>query len=276
MEEYQIARALSYDFGALANMFTEAFTGYFFPMNMTPEALANHWRLYHIDGARSLVMRDPEGTFVGMTLIGARGTRGWCGGFGVAPAFRGHGAGKRLAREMVETARASGLRSLKLEVLAQNDAARAIYKSAGLTVRRRVRTVEIAVAALPNDEIRDASQVATSAPLMAEDVLAAQPIWQQELASLLALTTETAQVTDSAGQRSSLVYVRSGATIRILTANVSNSITDLELVALLRQAAGDASAIQLTNCPDSSSILARCQLLGFTAVYGQDEMYMAL
>jgi ribosomal protein S18 acetylase RimI-like enzyme len=276
MEEYQFARALSYDFGALANMFTEAFTGYFFPMNMTPEALANHWRLYHIDGARSLVMRDPEGTFVGMTLIGARGTRGWCGGFGVAPAFRGHGAGKRLAREMVETARASGLRSLQLEVLAQNDAARATYKSAGLTVRRRVRSVEIAITTLPNGADRDASQVATSASRMAEDVLAAQPIWQQELASLLALTTETAQVTDSAGQRSSLVYVRSGATIRILAANVSNSITELELVALLRQAAGDASAIQLTNCPDSSSILARCQSLGFAAVYGQDEMYMAL
>ena len=150
MDEYQFARALTYDFGALANMFTEAFTGYFFPMNMTPEALANHWRLYHIDGARSMVMRDEEGTFVGMTLIGVRGTRGWCGGFGIAPAFRGHAAGKRLARAMVETARASDLRSLQLEVLSQSEPARAIYESAGLTVRRRVRTVELAIAALPD------------------------------------------------------------------------------------------------------------------------------
>jgi ribosomal protein S18 acetylase RimI-like enzyme len=276
MEEYQFARALSYDFGALANMFTEAFTGYFFPMNMTPEALANHLRLYHIDGARSLVMRDPEGTFVGMTLIGVRGTRGWCGGFGVAPAFRGHGAGKRLAREMVETARASGLRSLQLEVLAQNDAARAIYESAGLAVRRRVRTVEIAVEALPDGTERGASQITTSAPLMAEDVLAAQPVWQQELASLLAMTTETAHLSDGAGQCNSLVCVRSGATTRMLAANVAKSLTEQELVALLRQAAGDASVIQLTNCPDSNSILARCQALGFTEIYRQDEMYVAL
>jgi ribosomal protein S18 acetylase RimI-like enzyme len=276
MEQYQFARALSYDFGALANMFTEAFTGYFFPMNMTPEALANHWRLYHIDGARSLVMRDPEGTFVGMTLIGARGIRGWCGGFGVAPAFRGHGAGRRLAREMVETARASSLRSLQLEVLSQNAAARTIYESAGLPLRRRVRTVEIVVAALPNEADYNASQVTTLAPLVAEDVFAAQPVWQQELASLLAMATETAHVTDRAGQRNALVCARAGATTRILAANVSNSITEQELVALLRQAAGDASAIQLTNCPDSGSILARCQSLGFTAVYGQDEMYMAL
>ena len=202
MDEYQFARALTYDFGALANMFTEAFTDYFFPMNMTPEALANHWRLYHIDGARSMVMRDEEGTFVGMTFIGVRGTRGWCGGFGIAPAFRGHGAGKRLAREMVEMARASGLRSLQLEALSQNEPARAIYESAGLTVRRRVRTVELAIAALPDGTERGASQIATSAPLVAEDVMAAQPVWQQELASLLAITTETAHVTDSAGQRS--------------------------------------------------------------------------
>ena len=61
MEEFQFTRALSYDFGALANMFTEAFTGYYFPMTMAPDALANHWRLYHIDGARSLVMRDSQG-----------------------------------------------------------------------------------------------------------------------------------------------------------------------------------------------------------------------
>jgi hypothetical protein len=221
-------------------------------------------------------MRDPEGTFVGMTLIGARGTRGWCGGFGIAPAFRGHGAGKRLAREMVETARASGLRSLQLEVLAQNEAARAIYESAGLTVRRRVRTIEIAITALSDGTERGASQVATSASLVAEDVLAAQPVWQQELASLLAMTTETAHVTESAGQRSSLVYVRSGALTRILAASVAKSFTEQELVALLRQAAGDSSVIQLVNCPGSSSILARCQALGFTEVYSQDEMYRAL
>jgi ribosomal protein S18 acetylase RimI-like enzyme len=276
MEEYQFTRALSYDFGALANMFTEAFTGYFFPMNMTPEALANHWRLYHIDGARSLVMRDLDGTFAGMTLIGARGTRGWCGGFGIAPAFRGHGAGKRLAREMLETARASALRSLQLEVLSQNAAARAVYEAAGLTVRRHVRTVEIALSALPDVADTDARRVVTSAPLIAEDVLAAQPVWQQELASLLAMTTETTHVTDAASQRSSLVCARSGALTRILAASVTNSLADRKLIALLRQATGDSSVIQLTNCPDSSSMLARCLSLGFIEKYSQDEMHVTL
>jgi ribosomal protein S18 acetylase RimI-like enzyme len=276
MEEYQFARALDYDFRALAGMFTEAFTGYFFPMNMTVEALANHWRLYHIDGARSLVMLDPDGASAGLSLIGARGTRGWCGGFGVAPAFRGRGAGKRLAREMVESARASGLRTLQLEVLSQNDAARAIYTSAGLRVRRHVRTVEIAVAALPDVDDVQASLVATSTPLVAEDALAAEPVWQQELASLLAMATQTTQLTDSAGQRSALVCVRSGASTRVLAASVAGSLTEQELIALLRRAAGDSPRLQLVNCPESSAMLAPCQALGFTEVYSQDEMYIAL
>jgi ribosomal protein S18 acetylase RimI-like enzyme len=276
MEEFQFARALTYDFGALASLFTEAFTDYFIPMTMTPEALATHWRLYHIDGARSLVMLDRSGAFAGMTLLGARGTRGWCGGFGVTPAFRGRGAGKRLAREMVETARTSGLRSLQLEVLAQNGAARSVYETAGLRVRRHVRTVEIAIAALPAGADADSGQLTTSAQLEAADVLATQPVWQQELASLLAMTTETTYLTGSAGQRSALLYNRSGERARILAANVSQFITEQELIALLRRAAGDTAAIQLINCPDSSPVLARCQALGFSEVYRQDEMSIAL
>jgi GNAT superfamily N-acetyltransferase len=276
MDDYQFSRALAYDFAALAVMFTDAFTGYFFPMNMTVEALATHWRLFHIDGARSLVMRDSLDAFAGLAFIGVRGTRAWCGGFGIAPAYRGRGAGKRLAREMVDTARASGLRSLQLEVLSQNQAARAVYEGAGLTVRRRVQTVQIAVAALPDDADAGASQIATSAPLVGEDVLAARPVWQQELASLLAMTTETTHLTVAAGQKSSLVCQRLGESVRILAASAPKTISEQELLALLRGAAGDASSIQLVNCPDSSPILARCQALGFTKIYAQNEMCLAL
>jgi RimJ/RimL family protein N-acetyltransferase len=280
MDEYRFARALAYDFGALAAMFTSAFTGYFFPMTMTAEAMVAHWRLNHIDGARSLVMLDVEGAFAGMTLIGARGTRGWCGGFGIVPAFRGRGAGKRLAREMVETARASGLRSLQLEVLSQNAAARAIYEGAGLSVRRRLQTVEIAVATLPDGAdtrpLVAAVPVGSAAALDVEVALAAQPIWQQELASLLAITTETTQITDSAGAQTALICARSGDKTRILAASVAPSLAVQELTALLHRAAGESSAIQLVNCPASDALMARCQALGFTEVYSQDEMYLAL
>jgi len=172
MEEYQFARALSYDFGALANMFTEAFTGYFFPMNMTPEALANHWRLYQIDGARSLVMRDPEGTFVAMTLIGARGTRGWCGGFGVAPAFRGHGAGKRLAREMVETGDALPLEVSDVAIEErQHLGLVAGQRACGLGTDERAHAVHVGLAERGEEvvEAADGPGVATKVSVGIED-----------------------------------------------------------------------------------------------------------
>jgi hypothetical protein len=177
---------------------------------------------------------------------------------------------------MVESARASGLGSLQLEVLSQNDAARALYKTAGLEKRRHVRTLEIAVEALPDVTAESASPVAAEATLFADDVLAAQPVWQQELATLLAITTETAHVTDSAGERSSLVYARAGEKSRILAARVTASLSERELVKLLRRAAGEAAVMQLVNCPETDTILARCQELGFTEVYSQDEMYLAL
>jgi ribosomal protein S18 acetylase RimI-like enzyme len=130
MEEFQFTLALSYDFGALANMFTEAFTGYFFPMTMAPDALANHWRLYHIDGARSLVMRDSR-AFTGIALIGARGA---VRRVGIAPAFRGRGAGKRLAREMIR--RRAYLVSAACGSSCRGTSAQASMRG-WLTVRRR-------------------------------------------------------------------------------------------------------------------------------------------
>jgi hypothetical protein len=139
-----------------------------------------------------------------------------------------------------------------------------------------MRTLEIELIALPDAAAADAHRVATAATLFAEDVLAAQPVWQQELASLLAMTTETTHSTDRGGRRCSLVCARSGIRTRILAASVATSVSEQELIALLRQAAGASTAIQLTNCPDSATIMALCRSLGFGELYSQDEMDIAL
>ena len=55
-------------------------------------------------------------------------------GITVEPAFRGHGVGRALLDAAVSEARARGARRLTLRVLSHNDAALALYGSAGFVV----------------------------------------------------------------------------------------------------------------------------------------------
>src|SRR5579871_258051 len=111
--QYRFSDATGYTLAQMTEMHNESFSGYFMPATMTPEMTAHFWRVYQIDASRSVVMHDQTGTFVGMARVGVRGNRGWCGGFGIAPAFRGSGASKLLAAEMVRVARDSGLTTLQ-------------------------------------------------------------------------------------------------------------------------------------------------------------------
>src|SRR5579859_1164896 len=118
--QYRFSDATGYSFTQLCEMHNASFSGYFFPATMTPNATADFWRMYQIDATRCVVMHDQQGTFVGMARMGTRGKRGWCGGFGIVPEFRGCGVSKILAQQMVQVAHNSGLMSLQLEVLSQN------------------------------------------------------------------------------------------------------------------------------------------------------------
>ena len=54
-------------------------------------------------------------------MLGLRGERGWCGGFGIVPEFRGMGLANWLCEKLVERGRELELATLQLEVLAQNE-----------------------------------------------------------------------------------------------------------------------------------------------------------
>ncbi len=276
MTTYRFSNALDYTHAQLAEMHNESFSGYFFPMTLTAEGSAWFWRVFDIDAASCVVMHDEQGAFAGLARMGVRGSRGWCGGFGIAPAFRGTGASKALAAQMVQVARENSLTTLQLEVLTQNVKAIKLYEHAGFAATRRLFGMQIKLEALP-----------TAAPGLLPEKVAPpvlfdhlyeryQPDWERELASILTIGTYALALPGTDGQLNGLLFQRAGETIQIHGALLQDDLPNADLAALLRAAAGEATGIQIFNEPEDSPFLARCRDLGFEEFFSQHEMFLTL
>ncbi len=271
---YRFSNALGSTFEQLAEMHNMSFTGYFLPISMTPPQVADFWRINQIDATRCVIMHDVNGAFVGMARMGTRATRGWCGGFGIVPAFRGTGASKMLAYEMVRVARDSGLAQLQLEVLSQNSPARKLYENVGFVTQRRLFSLEIATSALPDTPLSSYTfeRVPIETLLSWSQKPAAQPCWGNELISLFTIGSEMLVMRGSDARSNAIIAQRSGDKIRIQTAFLQSELTDVELATLLRTIARDAPMIQVFNEPEESPLVQRYLSLGMTEFVSQYEM----
>lgn len=278
MNKYRFSNALGYTFEQLAEMHNASFSGYFVPISMTAAQIADFWRINQINATRCVVMHDENGDFVGLARMGTRGTRGWCGGFGITPAFRGSGASKLLANEMVRVARESGLTLLQLEVLSQNSRARKLYEQVGFVVHRRLFGLEIATSALPTSS----SPSLPTENISAETLLSRfqqrshQPCWNLEAASVLTANTEAFVASGPDGHQNAVIVQRIDDKIRVQAVLLQGQFTDEAFAALLRTAAADATMIQVYNEPEESPLLQRYLALGFTEYFSQDEMLLKL
>lgn len=275
MSEYQFSNALGYTLEQMSEMHNASFSGYFMPSEMTPEMTADFWHSNSIDALRSVVMHDEHGTFVGMARMGARGKRGWCGGFGIVPEFRGTGASLLLAEQMVRVARETGLTSLQLEVLTQNTRAFKLYERVGFVTTRRLFGLMRSTESLPDGEPALRTERVAIEMLLAEFANVVQPCWGCELATILNGSSEAIVTSNARGQRSGLIVQRNKA-MTILTSFLQSELTDDELAALLRQAAGETGTLVVYNEPEESPYLARYRALGFSEFYTQYEMSMQL
>lgn len=173
---------------AYAAAFTSAFEGYAVPIRVDATWLARRVRYEQHDLLNSLVALE-GGETVGMAVLAVRGARGWVGGFGVVPRWRGRGLGRRLVSELLGRARAAGVRRLSLEVLAGNTAAMRLYEGAGMRVTRDLlileRPAEGSGAAAPR---ATALAEAPAAELVEHftRLHPEPPVWQREPPSLLA------------------------------------------------------------------------------------------
>jgi GNAT superfamily N-acetyltransferase len=135
------ASAATYTLDALGDIFTRSFEDYFYPGTTTAAILAARVRTEQIDLQRSLVMRVGADTG-GIALLGLRGDRAWCGGFGVILPLRGRGLAHELAAAMLEQARQAGARGCGLEVLTRNQRAIKTYTRAGFHALRDLQVLE--------------------------------------------------------------------------------------------------------------------------------------
>ena len=75
----------------LAVATNRTFEKYFLPVEHTVDGFATFCRIHNLDTARSVTLRNQAGDLVGLTMLGIRDERAWCGGFGIVLEFRGQG-----------------------------------------------------------------------------------------------------------------------------------------------------------------------------------------
>ena len=175
----------------LAAAFNTSFAGYFFPQHLTGETFARRVRLEQIDLYHSLLAYEGE-EFVGLSLLGIRGERGWCGGFGIVTEHRGRGRAQELMNEFMAEARRCGMKNLSLEVLARNTPARTLYERAGMKVTRDLLILGRDLEADAPEQSTGLAEVAPATLLRHFERLHQRtPAWQRALPLLL--TTDGAR-----------------------------------------------------------------------------------
>lgn len=276
ISKLQFVSASTVSLEAFAAAFTSAFEGYPVAFKVETGWLARRARQEQYDLLNSLVAL--EGTeAVGVAVLAMRGMRGWCGGFGVVPRWRGRGLGHRLMAELIGRARAAGLRSLSLEVLAGNTAAIRLYERAGMRITRNLLVMERPAEWTPPAKPRCAAPQEAAATELLEHFTRLHrepPVWQREPASLLTANVRGLYL----GARS---RPRAYALLR-LTPEGETLLSDLAAAdtrqarALCAALGHVAGVLKLNNEPERSPFAAPLLEHGFREILRQHEMTMEL
>lgn len=120
-----------------AALMNAAYADYFVPMHLTADLVRSMDRFYDVDLPGSVVAYE-DGEPVGTVLLSRREDRGWVSGVGVVPHDRRRGIGRCMMEAVLDRAQRDGLRTVTLEVIAQNAAARALYGVLGFALGREL------------------------------------------------------------------------------------------------------------------------------------------
>ncbi len=119
------ATALSYD--RLTLLINQAYINYYLPIWIDAAQFARMCAVEDIDLQKSVVALVDD-TPVALALLAVRGDAGWLSGLGVLAPWRRRGIARRIVEQIQATAKAEALRTVRLEVLAQNEGGLALYQ----------------------------------------------------------------------------------------------------------------------------------------------------
>ena len=268
--DVSLVSAARYDTAALAELFTAAYDGYWFPIRLDAAAFEQLMATLDLDLQASVVAVADDDRPAGLAMLGVRGAEGWVAGMGVVPERRRAGTGELLMRALLDQARARGLARVTLEVLEQNQPARRLYEGLGF---RHTRLLEIWT--LPGGEGEAAAQevdLDTALAIVRAARGAPEP-WQRAAATIDRYRERDDRTRALGLDGGALVYrlADGRATLLQLAAPSLEATRELVLAALAGTSGG-----AFLNVPDDDPSRAALGELGGTVAARQLELELAL
>lgn len=278
-DQPEFVRASSITLAVFADLYTRSFENYFYPMLQTTEAFAARIRFEQLDLHHSVVM-CVHGDAVGQATLGIRDGRGWCGGFGIVPTWRGQGLAPHLFATFLEWARAAGVHKLGLEVLTRNGPALKVYVKAGMHIVRDLYLLQWHAAADRLSAIPDATadfwnakSFAAFLPHFAR-LHPARPCWSRDVPTLLVRRDQHALALGQRDHPDGYVIYSVGEQGAFITDFAATGIDPARQ--LLRFLQARHHKIKVTNEPGDSALTSAFFDLGFVESDRQHELAMSL
>lgn len=247
------------------------YTGYFVPVYFTESQLTQWMEAGSFDLSRSLVLMDGL-TPVGFSFLGVRGRRGWIGGFGISPDYRGRGLADQLFGEHVDLCREEGLETVQLEVLVENWAQR-VYARAGFRITRRLCILQ---GTLPHPTGRapvyqgDAARLLPYSPGLHGEY---PPVWQREPSSLnVSMPAETEGLYTGPAEEPTGYVLFQAAPDRVRILDAAGGEAEARALVQGLAARFRETAVSVVNEPEGSPFYRALLGAGCTEVRAQWEM----
>jgi hypothetical protein len=216
--------------------------------------------------------------------LAVREDRGWIGGVGVVPRYRGQGVGRMVMQSLIDSARHVQLATVQLEVIRDNTIAYDLYASLGFEPLRELlvfyRPHILEAPPLNPDALGiNLRRVPSYSALDAlPKLISLRRPWQREIAGLRQMTDqlEALSAWDASNELvGAAVYRAEGGQVGIMDiAYATLPIGEALLAQILNR--GKWNDVSYVNVPSDEPLLPAIIENGFQETLGQYEMLLSL